>query len=72
MAPRGSTLGHTSYMPKEDQYVHTRVQLKAKMDIAMGGRAAEELMFGAESIATGVEPDLQARTKTLSVVIFYY
>lgn len=51
--PRGPSLGHTAYMPKKERYHVTKAQLLAMMDTAMGGRAAEELIFGPEKITSG-------------------
>lgn len=51
--PRGASLGHTAYMPKKERYHVTKAQLLAMMDTAMGGRAAEELIFGPEKITSG-------------------
>lgn len=52
--PRGSSLGHTAYLPEKERYHVTKAQLLAMMDTAMGGRAAEELIFGPEKITTGL------------------
>lgn len=60
--PRGPSLGHTAYLPEKEQYLQTRSQLLAMMDMAMGGRAAEELIFGPEKVTTGSGNDLQRAT----------
>lgn len=44
-------------MPKKDIYNHTKSQLVATMDMKMGGRAAEELIFGSEKVTTGASAD---------------
>jgi ATP-dependent metalloprotease len=44
--PRGSSLGHTAMLPEIDQHYITRAQLLASLDGLMGGRVAEELIFG--------------------------
>ncbi|MGH0159562.1 UNVERIFIED_CONTAM: hypothetical protein FKN15_075318 [Acipenser sinensis] len=51
--PRGPTLGHVSLLPENDGWSETRSQLLAQMDVSMGGRVAEELVFGNENITTG-------------------
>ncbi|MBN3288003.1 YMEL1 metalloprotease, partial [Polyodon spathula] len=51
--PRGPTLGHVSLLPENDRWSETRSQLLAQMDVSMGGRVAEELIFGNENITTG-------------------
>uniref|UniRef100_H3ARB4 YME1 like 1 ATPase n=1 Tax=Latimeria chalumnae TaxID=7897 RepID=H3ARB4_LATCH len=51
--PRGPTLGHVSLLPENDRWSETRAQLLAQMDVNMGGRVAEEIIFGTEYITTG-------------------
>lgn len=51
--PRGPSLGHTAYIPEKERYHVTKSQLLAMMDIMMGGRAAEELVFGPDKITSG-------------------
>ena len=43
---RGDALGYADYLPTEDRYLHTREELLDVMKIALGGRAAEQLVFG--------------------------
>lgn len=52
--PRGPSLGHTAYIPEKERYHVTKQQLLAMMDTMMGGRAAEELIFGADKITSGM------------------
>lgn len=54
--PRGPSLGHTAYIPEKERYHVTKQQLLAMMDTMMGGRAAEELIFGADKITSGMLP----------------
>jgi len=42
-----------SLLPENDRWSETRSQLLAQMDVCMGGRAAEELIFGSDHITTG-------------------
>ncbi|XP_015597301.1 ATP-dependent zinc metalloprotease YME1 homolog isoform X1 [Cephus cinctus] len=63
IVPRGPSLGHTSYLPEKDIYHVTKAQLLANMDTMMGGRAAEELIFGPERVTTGASKDLEDATK---------
>lgn len=51
-------LFQTSYMHEKDVYHTTKSQLLATMDSMMGGRAAEELIFGSEKVTTGASSDL--------------
>ncbi|XP_063707797.1 ATP-dependent zinc metalloprotease YME1L [Culicoides brevitarsis] len=60
--PRGPSLGHTAYIPAKEGYYQTKAHLLAMMDTSMGGRAAEELIFGADKITSGASSDLQAAT----------
>lgn len=52
--PRGQSLGHTAYIPEKEGYHVTKSQLLATMDTMMGGRAAEEIIFGPEKITSGL------------------
>ncbi|XP_055919041.1 ATP-dependent zinc metalloprotease YME1L [Eupeodes corollae] len=60
--PRGPSLGHTAYIPEKERYHVTRAQLLAMMDTMMGGRAAEELIFGIDKITSGASSDLKQAT----------
>lgn len=60
--PRGPSLGHTAYMPEKENYHVTKKQLMAMMDTMMGGRAAEELIFGPDKITSGASSDLKQAT----------
>ncbi|MCP9259276.1 ATP-dependent zinc metalloprotease YME1L1 [Dirofilaria immitis] len=57
--PRGGSLGHTSMLPKKDEYHVSRAQMLAQLDTLMGGRVAEELIFGPEKVTTGAADDLR-------------
>jgi cell division protease FtsH len=59
--PRGMALGLTQTLPEEDRYSLTRDQILAQIKHAMGGRAAEDLVFGIFS--TGAANDLQQATE---------
>ncbi|KAG8182651.1 hypothetical protein JTE90_022474 [Oedothorax gibbosus] len=60
--PRGPSLGHTAYIPKKEQYHVTKAQMQAQLDTLMGGRVAEELIFGSEKITSGAASDLKQAT----------
>lgn len=60
--PRGSSLGHTAYIPAKEEYHVTKARMLALMDTMMGGRAAEELIFGPEKVTTGASNDLKQAT----------
>src|SRR3984957_6106021 len=57
IVPRGRALGYTLNLPEEDRYLKTREELIDMMTMLLGGRAAEDLVFG--SIPTGAADDLR-------------
>jgi cell division protease FtsH len=59
LIPRGQAQGLTWFMPNEEQGLITRSQLKARIAGALGGRAAEEIIFGSAEVTTGAGGDLQ-------------
>ncbi|XP_053507838.1 ATP-dependent zinc metalloprotease YME1L1b [Ictalurus furcatus] len=67
--PRGPTLGHVSMLPESDRWSETRTQLLAQMDVSMGGRVAEELIFGNENITTGASSDFDSATKIAKMMV---
>jgi len=66
---RGHSLGHTAYIPEKERFHITRSQLLAMMDTMMGGRAAEELIFGVEKITSGASSDLKQATSIASHMV---
>jgi cell division protease FtsH len=60
--PRGQALGVTLATPESDRFNYARDELVAKIKVALGGRAAEKLVFG--DITTGAESDIQNLTQT--------
>ncbi|XP_026148188.1 ATP-dependent zinc metalloprotease YME1L1-like isoform X1 [Mastacembelus armatus] len=67
--PRGPTLGHVSMLPENDHWSETRAQLLAQMDVSMGGRVAEELIFGDDYITTGASSDFDGATKIAKLMV---
>lgn len=67
--PRGASLGHTSFVPEKEQYNMTKSQLLAQMDVAMGGRVAEEIAFGADKVTTGASADFQGATSIATAMV---
>jgi cell division protease FtsH len=55
-----AALGYTQQQPTEDRYLMTRLELLDRLDVLLGGRVAEELIFG--DISTGAQDDLQRAT----------
>jgi len=62
LIPRGQARGLTWFTPSEDQSLISRAQIKARIMGALGGRAAEEIIFGNSEITTGASNDLQQVT----------
>ncbi|KXS16848.1 ATP-dependent metallopeptidase Hfl [Gonapodya prolifera JEL478] len=60
--PRQGALGLTVQLPETDKYTHTKRELLARIDVCMGGRAAEELIYGPDEITTGASNDLEKAT----------
>jgi cell division protease FtsH len=59
--PRGQALGVTLSTPDADRVSYSREELEAKIDVALGGRVAEEVIYG--KITTGAESDIQQLTQ---------
>ncbi|MAE93681.1 MAG: cell division protein FtsH [Deltaproteobacteria bacterium] len=68
--PRGMALGLTQTLPEEDRHNFTRKQMVAQILLAMGGRAAEELVF--EHFSTGASNDLQQATSLARDMVCHY
>ena len=48
--PRGSALGMVSQLPDDDEFSVSRAQIAADIDVCMGGRVAEEIIYGADQV----------------------
>ncbi len=68
--PRGMSLGLTQTLPEQDRYSYTRLQMVAILKRAMGGRAAEELVFS--HFSTGAANDLQRATRLAREMVCNY
>ena len=69
--PRGiSALGYTQQQPTEDRYLMTRPELLDRLAVLLGGRVAEELVFG--EISTGAQNDLQRATDIARSMVAEY
>jgi cell division protease FtsH len=68
--PRGRALGYTMVMPAEDRYSKTRNQLLDNLAYAMGGRVAEEVVFGDPS--TGASNDISQATEIAKQMVTEY
>ena len=67
--PRGRALGMVMQLPERDEVSQTREQLHAQMAIAMGGRVAEEIIFGEEKVTTGAASDIEQATKRARAMV---
>lgn len=69
--PRGNALGYvTNVLSEEELYSRSRKQLLASIDVAMGGRAAEEVFFGKDRVTTGAENDLQQASQMAKRAVY--
>jgi cell division protease FtsH len=62
LIPRGQALGLTWFTPNEEQGLISRSQILARIAATLGGRAAEEIVFGKAEVTTGAGNDLQQVT----------
>ena len=69
IVPRGSALGMVTQLPDKDETSITRRQLLARLDVCMGGRVAEELIFGKDEVTTGALSDLQQATRLATYMV---
>jgi cell division protease FtsH len=60
--PRGRALGMVMRLPERDNYSYHRDKMYANLAVAMGGRVAEELIFGHEKVSSGAASDIQYAT----------
>jgi cell division protease FtsH len=60
--PRGRALGVTMFLPEQDRYSHSKRRLESQLASLFGGRVAEELIFGADSVTTGASNDIMRAT----------
>ena len=67
IVPRGRALGMTAYLPENDNHSYDFEYLSNRITIAMGGRAAEEIIF--DEVTTGASNDIQQATDTIRNMI---
>jgi len=70
--PRGRALGVVWTLPERDKYSHTREYLEANISKAMGGRVAEEIIFGHEKVTSGASSDIQMATSLAKDMVTKY
>src|SRR6201985_2534444 len=67
---RGQALGYTISLPSEDKFLTTRAELQDTMAMTLGGRAAEEIIFG--EVTTGASNDLEKVTATAKQMVMRF
>ena len=67
--PRGRALGVVMRYPLEDKFSMTRENMMADLTVAMGGRAAEELIFGDDKVTSGAMSDIRQVTSLASAMV---
>ncbi len=63
IVPRGLALGLTQQLPEEDRYLHAKSYLDDELVVLMGGRLAEQVVFGEDHVTTGAGNDLERATE---------
>ena len=61
--PRGHALGITFQLPELDKVSESKKQLQDRLDVFMGGKVAEELVYGPDNVTTGASSDIQGATQ---------
>lgn len=61
--PRGRALGVTMFLPEDDRYSFSKEHLESQISSLFGGRIAEEIVFGKESVTTGASNDIKRATE---------
>ncbi len=70
IVPRGQALGYVMNVPDEDSYLKTREELIDQMTVLLGGRVAEQIVFGA--VTTGAANDLQRVADITNAMVHVY
>ena len=70
--PRGRALGVTWNLPERDRYSMSMKQMKARLALCFGGRIAEQLIYGNDSLNTGASNDIQQATDMARAMVMEY
>jgi cell division protease FtsH len=69
IVPRGQALGMVMRLPEGDRYSFSFAKMKANLSVGMGGRVAEELIFGADHVTNGASGDIQQGTRLARAMV---
>ncbi|KAJ9251250.1 hypothetical protein DTO195F2_7885 [Paecilomyces variotii] len=69
IVPRGMALGVTHFLPEMDMVSRNYTEYLSDIDVSMGGKAAEELIFGPDKVTSGISADLQQATETAFTLV---
>src|SRR5690625_6003678 len=72
IVPRGQAGGYAVMLPKEDRYMVTKTELYDRITGLLGGRVAEEIIFGKDEVSTGAQDDFQRATGIAKKMITEY
>jgi len=67
--PRGHALGVTMQLPELDKVSETKKELMDRLDVFMGGKVAEELVYGPDQVTTGASSDIQGATRIAYMMV---
>ncbi|KAL4866992.1 hypothetical protein BDV12DRAFT_171980 [Aspergillus spectabilis] len=69
IVPRGMALGVTHFLPEMDMVSKSYTQYLSDIDVSMGGKAAEEIVFGEDQVTSGISSDLRNATQTAFTLV---